>query len=92
MSKLVLALLNDEGTALENYHELNMDWVNQFNDEFKKQSENIPDKEKIYQEELVDMTSIAILNNFVTTSNDEEFRVDKTPLKNILYKLFGYSS
>lgn len=65
-----------------------MSWVEQFNKEFEKQE--VPFKEDIYQEELVEMTSYSILNALVLTENDEEFRVNREPLKSIVRKLFGY--
>jgi len=87
MSKLVLALL-DDSNKLERFHEINMDWVAKFNEAFEKNE--LPFKEDVYREELIDMTSYAVLNELVTTESDEEFRVDRTPLHNILFELFGY--
>ncbi len=87
MAKLVLALLTDEN-QLQSYHELNMEWVDTFNKEFE--SQEVPFKEEIYKEELVDMTSHAILNQMVYTEDDEQFKVNREPLKEIIRKLFGY--
>ncbi len=89
MSKLVLALLNDNN-QLEKFHEINMEWVQKFNEAFEKNE--LPFKEDVYREELIDMTSYAVLNELVTTTDDEQFRVDRTPLHNILAKLFGYDT
>jgi len=87
MSKLVLALLDDKD-QLQKFHEINMEWVEKFNESFEKS--DVPFKADVYKEELVDMTSYAVLNELVTTENDEQFRVDRTPLHNILHKLFGH--
>lgn len=89
MSKLVIALLTDDN-KLEKFEELDMSWVDKFNKDFQEQSKNLPFNKDIYEEELIDMTSWSILSNFVETSNDEEFKVNREPLKNILRKIFGY--
>lgn len=89
MSKLVIAVLNDQN-GLEKFEELDMSWVDSFNKEFENQK--VPFKEEIYREELVEMTSYAILSGMVLTENDEEFRVNREPLKTIIRKLFGYES
>ncbi len=88
MSKLVLAMLSDDD-KLEKFEEMDMSWVEQFNKEFQQQA-NVPFNEEIYKEELVDMTSHAILNSMVLTENDEEFRVNREPLKEKIRRLFGY--
>ena len=85
MSKLVLALLSDNN-QLQKFEEIDMSWADKFNEEFKKNE--IPFKEEVYREEFVDMTSFAVLKDFVVTQNDDEFQVDRTPLKNKLVKLF----
>lgn len=87
MSKLVIALLDEDG-KLEKFEEFDMSWVEQFNAEFKKNE--VPFKEKVYQEELVEMTAYAILNGMVLTENDEQFRVNREPLKATIRRLFGY--
>jgi hypothetical protein len=87
MSKLVLALLSDDG-KLEKSEEFDMSWVEQFNKEF--QTQQVPFKKQVYEEELTDMTSYAILNGMVLTENDEQFRVDRTPLKAMIRRLFDY--
>lgn len=87
MSKLALAVLNEKN-ELEKFEEIDMSWVDQFNKEFEKS--DVPFKEKVYQEELVEMTSFAILNGMVLTENDEEFKVNREPLKSTIRKLFGY--
>ena len=87
MSKLVIGMLNEKN-ELERFEEIDMSWVEQFNKEFEKS--DVPFKEKVYQEELIEMTSYSILNSMVLTENDEEFRVNREPLKATLRKLFGY--
>jgi hypothetical protein len=89
MSKLVIALLNEDN-QLEKFEEFDMSWVEQFNSEFKKNEGPVPFVKDIYEEEMVEMTSFAVLNGLVLTENDEQFRVDRSPLKLILRKLFGY--
>jgi len=89
MSRLVLAMLSDSEDKLESFHELDMGWVNEFNKQFEQQE--VPFAEEIYKTELVEMMSVSVLNNLVTTTNDSEFIVDKTPLQNIIRKLFGYT-
>jgi hypothetical protein len=81
MSKLVLALLSDDN-QLQKFEEIDMSWADKFNEEFKKNE--IPFNEEVYKEEFVDMTSFAVLKDFVITENDDEFKVDRTPLKNKL--------
>jgi len=90
MSKLVLAMLNEKND-LEKFEEIDMSWVEQFNKDFQKQTTDsgVPFAKNIYDEELVDMTSYSILNSMVLTENDEEFRVNRSPLKATLRKLFG---
>jgi hypothetical protein len=85
MSKLVLALLTDDN-QLQKFEEVDMSWVEKFNEEFKKNE--IPFKEEVYREEFVEMTSFAVLKDFVYTENDEEFIVNRDPLKVKLKKLF----
>jgi len=85
MSKLVLALLSDDN-QLQKFEEIDMSWADKFNEEFKKNE--IPYKEEVYRSEFTDMTSYAVLKDFVVTQNDEEFQVDRTPLVNKLHKLF----
>lgn len=87
MSKLCLALL-DDANKVENFVELNMSWVESFNNYFQKSE--VPDKEKVYKLEFIDMASVHVLNSFVKTTDDQEFVVDSTPLKNLLTKLFKY--
>jgi len=91
MNKLVIAMLNDKN-ELEKFEELDMSWVEQFNKEFEKQTKDsgVPFAKNIYEEELVEMTSYAILNNMVLTENDEQFLVNREPLKVIIRKLFNY--
>lgn len=84
MSKLILGLLSDDNQLLK-FEEIDMSWAEKFNEEFKKNE--IPFKEAVYREEFVDMTSFAVLKDFVVTQNDDEFKVDRTPLKNKLVKL-----
>lgn len=88
MSRLVLALLADDSDKLESFHELDMSWADEFNKQFEANKEAIPYVESVYQEEFCDMSSYAVLNNLVITESDEEFRVNRTPLINILHKLF----
>jgi len=88
MSKLVLALLTDDDKMMK-FEELDMSWVEQFNKEFQQQAK-VPFNEEIYKEELVEMTSFAVLNSMVLTENDEEFRVNREPLKEKIKRLFGY--
>ena len=91
MSRLVLALLTEDN-QLERFEEIDMSWVDQFNKEFEKQAADtgVPFAKNIYEEELVEMASYSVLNGMVLTENDEEFRVNREPLKNIIRKLFGY--
>jgi uncharacterized protein (UPF0128 family) len=91
MNKLVIAILNEKD-QLEKFEEIDMSWVDQFNKEFQQQNQvnNVPFQKKIYEEEIVEMTSFAILNNMVLTENDEEFRVNREPIKTIIRRLFGY--
>jgi len=90
MSKLVLAMLTDDD-KLERFEELDMSWVDQFNKEFQQQAK-VPFNEQIYKEELVEMTSHAILNSMVLTESDEEFQVNREPLKEKIRRLFGYDT
>jgi hypothetical protein len=85
MNKLVLALL-DDNNQLQKFEEIDMSWVEKFNEEFKKNE--IPFKREVYEEEFIDMTSFAVLKDFVITTDDDEFKVDRTPLKNKLVSLF----
>jgi hypothetical protein len=87
MSKLVLALLSDDN-QLQKFEEIDMSWADKFNEEFKKNE--IPFKEEVYKEELTDMTSIAILSQFIAESNDDIFQVNREPLKEILRKIYDY--
>ncbi len=87
MSKLVIGLLS-ENDQLEKFYEIDMSWVDQFNSEFEKNE--VPFKEEIYQEEFLDMSSLAMLNEFVYTEDENQFQVNREPLKEILRKLFGY--
>lgn len=88
MSRLVLALLEDDTDKVESFHELDMSWAQTFNEQFEKT--DVPFKETVYKEEFVDMASYSVLNNLVVTENDEEFRVNREPLKIILKELFKY--
>jgi len=87
MSKLIIGLLS-ENNQLEKFHEIDMSWVSQFNNEFEKNE--VPFKKEIYQEEFLDMSSLAMLNEFVYTEDENQFQVNREPLKEILRKLFGY--
>ena len=86
MAKLVLATLTDDN-KLEKFEEIDMSWVTRFNEEFKENPQMF--SEKIYNEELIDMTSHAVLNSFVETEDDSQFVVNREPLREILRKLFG---
>lgn len=87
MSRLVLALLKDENDTVETFHEFDMSWVELFNEGFK--STDVPFKEAIYNEEFCDYTATSILNEIVISTDDNEFKVNHEPLKQILYKLFN---
>ena len=89
--KLVLAVL-DDSNSLESYQEIDMSWVEIFNKDFESQSKDIPEQErkKIYSAEFIDMTSYSVLNSMVTTEDEEQFRVQRGPLKIMLAKLFKY--
>ena len=84
MNKLVLAILKDDDT-IENYHEIDTDWISAFNDSFEKT--DIPSKEKVYNLELLNMLSKSILDDFVQTPNGEHFKADTSPLQSILQQL-----
>lgn len=90
MSRLCLALLEDESDKVTAFHELDMSWAETFNEQFEKNKQTLPYVEQVYKEEFVDMASYAVLNNLVATENDEEFRVNREPLKIILKELFKY--
>ena len=89
MSKLILGLLSDDN-QLQKFEEIDMSWAEKFNEEFKKNE--IPFKREIYQEELTDMTSIAILSQFIAAANDDIFQVNREPLKEILRKIYEYTT
>lgn len=85
--KLVLAILGDDN-KIEKFKEIDMEWVKSFNDTFEKN--DIPYKETVYKSEFIELCSANLLDSFVQTQNDEQFKVDSTPLKEILQELFDY--
>ena len=86
MSRLIIGLLKEDKDEVETFHEFDMSWVELFNKGFE--STDIPFKEKIYSEEFVDTTAASVLSELVTSENDSEFKVNREPLKQILYNLF----
>jgi uncharacterized protein (UPF0128 family) len=88
MARLVIALLEDDSDKVQAFHELDMSWTEAFNQQFEKNE--LPYKPEIYAEEFVDMASYSVLNNLVTTESDEQFKVNRDPIKIILKELFKY--
>ncbi len=85
MSKLILATLKDENNEIENFYELDTDWINDFNEGFKKL--DVPNKEKIYQAELVSFLAKSIIDEFIQSDDDKQFKANTLPLEAILSEL-----
>ncbi len=85
MSKLCLTLLSDDEKFIESFYEIDTNWISEFNELFEKN--DIPNKKEIYETELISLLAKSIIDEFVETSEDQQFKVNTLPLENILFKL-----
>jgi Ca2+-binding EF-hand superfamily protein len=85
MSRICLSILKDDSNEVESFYELDTDWISDFNEGFK--TLDIPNKEQIYQTELISFLAKSMIDEFIQSEEDKQFKVNTIPLEAILTEL-----
>jgi hypothetical protein len=85
MSRICLSILKDDSNEVESFYELDTDWISDFNEGFK--TLDIPNKEQIYQTELISFLAKSMIDEFIQSEEDKQFKVNTMPLEAILTEL-----